>query len=368
VRLAVSRATRTQLALLAVPVVAIAQSTPDSSRVRVGGFVDAYFAYDFSRPPTTDRSYTTQAARHSEANVNLAFIDATLTGARVRGRLAIQYGTSVQANYAGEPARGAISGPAVSRFLQEAFAGVHATRTLWIDGGIMLAPFGAESWISRDNWTYTRSLIADNSPYYEAGVRATWQAAAKVEAQLHVLNGWQNISETNEDKALAIRLQWTPAPRLVFAYDNFVGNEMPDSLTSRLRVFQEIIARADLNDRTSAAIAFDWGSQRRTTTGSDRWHGFAALARYRLHPDISLGARVEGYSDAQQVIVKTGRPPGMRATGASINVDAQLDPRLVWRTELRLLRDRNRIFPSRTEPSGVTNATALAVVSIALTL
>jgi hypothetical protein len=365
-RLALSRAGR-QLALLAFPLVAFAQSTPDSSRVRVGGFVDAYFAYDFSRPPATDRSYTTQAARHSEANVNLAFIDATLTGTRVRGRLAIQYGTSVQANYASEPAHGAISGPAVSRFLQEAFAGYRATRTLWIDGGIMLAPFGAESWISRDNWTYTRSLIADNSPYYEAGVRATWQATSNVEAQLHVLNGWQNISETNEDKALAVRLQWTPAPRLVLAYDNFLGNEIPDSLPSRLRVFHELVARADLNAGLSAAIALDWGSQRRITTGSDTWRGFAALARYRLRRDVSLGARVEGYSDAQQVIVKTGRPTGLKTSGASLNVDAQLDPRLVWRTELRFLTDRNRIFPSRIEPSGFSTAAVAAVVSIALT-
>jgi hypothetical protein len=271
-------------------------------------------------------------------------------------------------NYAGEPARGSISGPSVSRFIQEAFAGYRATSRFWIDAGVMLAPFGAENWISRDNWTYTRSLIADNSPYYEAGVRATWQASSKVEGQLHLINGWQNISETNEDKALALRLQWTPAPRIVLVYDNFVGNEMPDSLPSRLRVFQELVARADLSDRASAAIAFDWGSQRRATTGSDTWHGFAALARYRLRPDVSLGARLEGYKDAQQVIVKTGTLTGLHARGASLNMDAQLDPRLVWRAELRLLRDENPVFPSRSKPSGLSKKNLAAVVSIALTL
>jgi hypothetical protein len=348
--------------------VALAQTRSDSSRVRFSGFVDAYFAYDFSRPPSTDRAFTTQAARHSEANVNLAYLDATLASDRVRGRLAIQYGTSVQVNYAGEPTRGSVSGPAVSRFLQEAFAGYRATRTLWIDGGIMLAPFGAESWISRDNWTYMRSLIADNSPYYEAGVRATWQAASNVEAQLHVINGWQNISETNEDKAVAMRLQWTPTPRVVLAYDNFFGNETPDSLPSRLRVFQELTMRADLSDRVSAALALDWGSQRRETSGSDTWSGFAALARYRLRRDLSVGARVEAYSDAQQVIVKTARPTGMRTAGASLNLDAQLDPRLMWRTEIRLLRDKEPIFPSRAESSGFSRDNLVAVVSIALTL
>ncbi|MEI4896533.1 outer membrane beta-barrel protein, partial [Klebsiella pneumoniae] len=81
---------------------------------------------------------------------------------------------------------------------------------LWIDGGVFFAPFGAENWISRDNWTYTRSLIADNSPYYEAGAKITWQATPTLGLQLHLINGWQNISETNSDKAIGARIDWSP--------------------------------------------------------------------------------------------------------------------------------------------------------------
>ena len=33
----------------------------------------------------------------------------------------------------------------------------------------MLSPLGGESWISRDNWNYTRSLIAEESPYMKLG-------------------------------------------------------------------------------------------------------------------------------------------------------------------------------------------------------
>src|SRR5512146_1349875 len=78
-----------------------AAASPDTSvSVAVSGFVDGYYAYDFNHPRTLDRPYTTQAARHDEFNINLAFVAATLDGPRLRGRFAAQFGTSVQANYA----------------------------------------------------------------------------------------------------------------------------------------------------------------------------------------------------------------------------------------------------------------------------
>ena len=68
--------------------------------VRVAAFVDVYGAWDFSRPPSIDRAYTTQPARHAELNVNLAHVELRLDREAVRGRLALQAGTSVQSNYA----------------------------------------------------------------------------------------------------------------------------------------------------------------------------------------------------------------------------------------------------------------------------
>ena len=123
------------LALLASPAAALAQGAPPdtSFRVTFGGFVDTYYAYDFGTPPTLDRSFsggatfTTQPARHNEFNVNLAYVEALVSAHRIRGRLALQAGTSVQSNYGAEPTVGVISGPSLSRLLQEAYAGYQVT-------------------------------------------------------------------------------------------------------------------------------------------------------------------------------------------------------------------------------------------------
>jgi hypothetical protein len=55
-------------------ILALLVQTP-APAMHVGGFVDAYIAWDFTRPRSLDRFYTTQPARHSEFNVNLAFLE-----------------------------------------------------------------------------------------------------------------------------------------------------------------------------------------------------------------------------------------------------------------------------------------------------
>ena len=112
--------------LLLIPAALCAQapvSADSGPRVSLGAYLDTYYAWDVGRPSNFDRAYTTQPARHAEFNINLAFVEASLAGPRYRARLALQWGTSVQANYAGEPRIGGISGPSVSQFLQEATVG-----------------------------------------------------------------------------------------------------------------------------------------------------------------------------------------------------------------------------------------------------
>ena len=341
-----------------------AQGVPDSgTTVKVGGFVDGYYAWDFARPRSLDRAYSTQPARHNEFNVNLAYVEAVLSGARVRGRLALQYGTSVQANYAGEPRVGSTSGGTLSRHLQEAVVGVKLTPTLWLDGGIYLSHIGSESWISRDNLTYTRSLTADYSPYYQSGIKLTWQATPRLAAQLNVVNGWQVISESNEDKSVGMRLDFNATPRLTLSTYNLVGNEAPDSLPRQLRLFQGFSARWVTGEHLTFVGNVDLGQQDVGDVRA-RWYGYALIGQLRVAPAVALVARVERYSDPHQVIIVTGSPSPFRANGGSIGVDVAPAPRALWRTELRALSGRDAVFPGRDRP---TTSNAVLVSSLALT-
>lgn len=347
-----------------------AASRDTAVKVSFGGFVDGYYAYDFNRPPSIDRSYTTQPARHNEFNINLAHVEAKVDGARVHGRLALQAGTSVQSNYAGEPTIGAVSGSSLSRHIQEAYAGYRVADKLWIDGGIFFSHIGNETWISRDNWTYSRSFVADFTPYYETGVRATWQATPALTVTGVVVNGWQNISETNSDKAVGVRLDYALSPSVTVSYDDFLGNEQPDSVRSRLRIFNEALLKAQVTSAFGLELTADYGVQRRASgDGNDAFYIGAVVARCALNPKVALNGRVEYFSDRNGILTSVpAGADGFRSGGASIGVDVVPQSRLLWRTELRGFTARDHVFPNRSASNPFSKNDGFAATSLALTI
>ncbi|HEY4217225.1 MAG TPA: outer membrane beta-barrel protein [Gemmatimonadaceae bacterium] len=336
------------LAANAAPMSRAQAQTSDTATTRTfGGFVDTYYAWDTDRPRNFDRSYTTQPARYAEANINLAFIEAKVAGPRYRGRLALQWGTSVQSNYAAEPRNGVVSGPSVSQYIQEATAGYQVAPSLWLDGGIFLSHVGYEGWISRDNVSYTRSLVADFSPYYESGAKLTWTTSPKLTTTVVLINGWQNISAENSTPATGVRLDYTPVPALTVTYDDFIGDVAPDSEPTRLRIYHDVLAQYTGSARWLFAAMYSLGTQGNTTPagGIASWWGMTTFAKYHATPTVALVARVERYSDPSQVIVATGTPSSFQTNAASLGVDVALRAPLLWRTEVRAFRSNNRIWP-----------------------
>ena len=358
--------------LFLFPYVVGAQDAARDTTIKLsfGGFADGYYAWDFGRPPTFDRSFaggapfTTQPARHNEFNINLAFIEAKLDGPAVRGRLALQAGTSVQSNYSAEPSVGQVSGPSLARHLQEAFAGVKLGEHVWVDGGIFYSHMGMEGWVSRDNPTYSRSLVADYSPYYQSGVKLTWAVSSRLTAQVDVVNGWQNISENNSGKGAGVRLDFTPSSSSTLSYYNFFSDEAGN----RLRTFNGIGAKVT-SGRATLLGQFDLGTQAESTADGETasWFGLTAIGRLQVTPNVGVSARVERFDDEDQVIIATGIADDgasngpFRANGGSVGLDVAPQAQLVWRTELRGFGNKTAIYPDG--DTGSPKKTSMFVVS-----
>jgi hypothetical protein len=348
------------LAPSSLPAQAADASAP---RLTFGAFVDAYYAYDAGRPLNFDRAFTTQAARANEFNVNLAHVEMLISASRVRGRLALQAGTSVQANYGAEAANGAVSGPLLARHLQEAYAGYQLNDALWVDAGIFFSNMGAESWISSDNLTYTRSVVAEYSPYYSTGVRAVWQASPRLVARLDVINGWQNISETNTDKAVGTRLDFTVKEGTTVSHYLYAGTETD----GRQRNFTGITATSAVTPRLKLLFQVDVGQQGRGGGGgTDRWNGGVLVARWAATEAVGLVARGEWYRDPAQVIIVTGVGAPFRATGGSVGLDVSRAGGFTWRTEVKALGADAEIFPDRAAAGGTSRTNLLLVSAFTL--
>ncbi len=257
----------------------------------------------------------------------------TVERQKVRARLAVQAGTSVQSNYAGEPRNGATSGPDLARLIQEAVVGVRLGERVWVDGGIYYSYIGLEGWSSSDNLTYTRSLVADFTPYYLSGVKLTWAVTPKLTAQIHGMNGWQNISENNRSKAIGSRFDYAVTPAITLSYANFFGNERPTGDRNVLRVFNQAMVKGALSGGLQWQGQVDVGRQ----DGSE-WYGLVAAARQPITARVALTGRVERYSDPDQVILGTGTSDGFVGNGASAGLDVTIDSGVRWRSEVRGVR------------------------------
>lgn len=315
--------------------------------VKLGAFIDTYYAYDFEHPPGSKRAYATQPLRHDQPDLNLSHIEAVLETRRVRGRLALQAGDSVDRNYnvAGE-----------RKLFQEAYLGYLVGEKTWIDAGIYFGHIGSENWISKDNWTYSRSLLSEFTPYYSTGVRISHQLSDRETLQLQVINGWQNMSENNSAKAIGFQYKTLLTDDLTFTYNTFFGDEEVVSSRPRFRVYHNAFIQWMLSSEWSLLYTLDLSHQaQQQKSGSDFLLASAFTARYGFSQRRSIAARIEYYDDPHQMNVVTKTPHGFEVIGASVNYDQKLRNNLLWRTELRTLNSKDAVFPTASDRFLVTS-------------
>ncbi|GAB3712732.1 porin [Spirosoma flavus] len=323
-----------------------------TSGLAISGYIEAYYVHDFTAPKTAQErpGFVYNHKRNREVNVNLAFIKAAYSSERVRANLAIQAGTYAQYNYAAEQE--------LLRHVYEANAGVKLSknRDLWFDAGIFTSHIGFESAISKDCWTLTRSLLAENSPYYLAGAKLTYNTPnGKWTLLGSVLNGWQRIKKLDgySGPAISTQIQYKPSDKLILNWSTFIGSDRPDSLKQG-RFFNNFYAIINPNGKLAVTFGFDIGSDRkpiadprtgqRVGNGSYVWYSPVVIARLRTSERSNLAGRIEYYDDKNGVIISTGTLNGFQTWGYSLNYDYAILPNALFRIEGKLYSSKDAIF------------------------
>jgi hypothetical protein len=314
------------------------------------GFLDTYYAYDFNTPSKGQRVYTTQPARHNQPNINLIHGGITLKKNRFRGRVAIQAGDSVKNNTVYEANQDL-------GHIQESYLGYQLDEKTWIDAGIYLGNIGMESWISKNNFTYSRSLLLDYVPYYSTGIRLSHDTEKKNHFEFHLMQGWQIISETNSAKSVGI--QWRQGK---FTYNNFLGDEkvLPDQ-ASRFRTYHNFIYQDKFNDTYEYQTSVDFGTQsQQKAHGVDAWFAAAFTIRKRLNAKQFVALRLEHYDDPHETNIRTQDQSGFVVESTSFNFDHHFSEKLLWRSEARGYLSKDKIYPHHLDTNFFI-ATSLAI-------
>ncbi len=316
-------------------------------QVQLSGYMEFYAAYDDDDNNKHQRpGFLYHNTRTGELALNIGFLKASWDNGSLRGNMALMTGTYAERNLATESE--------MFQHVYEANIGIKISKkkNWWLDIGILNSHIGLETAIGKDNPTLTRSLIAENSPYYETGARASYTSTdKKFYFAVLVLNGWQRIYKLDGDylPALGIQVTWKPSDKLTLNYSNYLGDESNEEDFGP-RFFNDFYFIYSPSKKFSLQGAFDFGMQ---PDFNDEdwpiryWNGWFAIAKFSFNKKLSIAARAEYYGDPDEVIVVNVHDEGFVSWGYSLNLDYQFHPHALFRLEGRSFDAEHNTFENR---------------------
>lgn len=320
-----------------------AQNQQAISRWRLEGYLETYFAHDVPAGPQRRPAFYSSYTDLDRPVVNLL----CWKGAYERKRWAI-HGAVMQGSYCRE---NLASEPAPLRHLNEAFVQWRSDKegTLRVQAGVFPSHIGAETARGLDGYTLTRSLQADNSPYYESGLRVDYRPQGKHWAlALLVLNGWQRIRVSASFRA--------PAAGHSFQYErgrwrvqsnSFAGPADP-AQPQVWRLFHNLIVEWQAHSLWKFLLVADGG----LSTGPNRawWISPALMARSQVTENLHCALRAELFMDPLGAMLRTPSELPCNVKGLSLNADWQVRPHILLRAEGRWLHSVRPVFGPQENP------------------
>jgi hypothetical protein len=317
--------------------------------ITFNAYVDVYWA--------TDNDFTTGAdtARRArfrqigfvdiareEFQINTAQITANLNMTNVRGKITLHYGTlpfTSQTLFSAGFDVGVI---------QEANIGVQALDGLWIDGGFFLTHIGNEALMPKDNLLSSHAIVTTFEPFYQAGFKVGYTFSDKLEAQLHLLNGYGIINDNNDDKSVGLYVVYKPADVLSLSYAGVYGNERNRGTPAALRLFHNINAIAQAGNLTVKGQVDIASEERLRNNGRDAGSYIAGqvTAKYMIGK-FGVSVRGEYFNDADNMLASSPLAAGLMGGGATVGIEFKPMDNAYIRAESRYLsfdRNKNRIF------------------------
>lgn len=322
------------------------------------GYGEFYYSYDFAEPSNHEKgNFIFNHKRHNEISTNLIIVKAQYRDEKVRSNLALMTGNYAQYNLSKEPVW--------AQFVHEANFGFRLSKNnrLWLDAGILPSHIGFESTVSADCWTVTRSILAENSPYYESGLRLSYlNKRENLSLGFLVLNGWQKIQKPNsiQTPSMGMQFNFKASKMLTLNYSNFLGTDKPDSLNA-WRTYHNFYVQYDGRKKLGLIAGFDIGTDKYDFRNYGFWFSPVLILRYSLSKKSALAARGEYYQDKHQIIIPTNTANGFQVSGVSVNYDFRLNRNIQWRVEGKRYYSKDKIFSAQSEHKNYSLTTNLTI-------
>ncbi|HRG59719.1 MAG TPA: outer membrane beta-barrel protein [Bacteroidia bacterium] len=327
-------------------------------RYSSSGYFECYYLLDFGQPENNFRPPFYY--NHNNSNIpsiNIGMINTTVQKGKIKAAAGLMMGSYVSSNLANE----------LNFFknIYEANATIllNDKKNIGLQAGIINSHLGFESVIGADCFTLTRSIAAENSPYYETAIKFFGKSQNKhYEFNLLLLNGWQKMPRFKSTFTPAIGAQVIYSNnKVIINNSNYFGNE--GTINAPIwRYFHNFYIIANLNKKGKLIVGIDLGFQQVSKNIKPFfWYTSQAVYKHQLTKKFDLAYRIENYKDKNEVITAVPAESYVDAWAQSLNFDFKLNSNVLIRVEYKALYNVDSIFMRKKLPSRYNNSITSAI-------
>jgi len=247
----------------------------------------------------------------NEPALNLGMVEFFADKNRWLFRSGIMLGTYAQKNLADEP-------PFWKQIYQlNIQVQIDSSNQLML--GIFPSHIGLESAKNMENDCFSRSYLAENSPYYESGLALNYIPMPNLLLRVLILTGWQHIAKFNPAVGMQLSISGKSGWRVNSS--QFLGNEGRGT-----RVFLNNYAQLPISKKLLWTLGMDVGVE-----SNKLWFGSLVFLTWKPNAKFRISGRTEFYSDPNAVIM----PNAFTDTANSLSMDYKLNKNFMLRSELK---------------------------------
>lgn len=307
---------------------------------KISGYADTYYAYDNDKNGMSLRQFSAIAPVRDQFRINLAQITGRYSAEKIRGVVTLQFGDIPKYNWPQAPNE-------YLQYIQEANAGFKPAKNLWIDFGYFLTHIGAEGIIPKNNYLSSMALATYFEPFFQSGMRVSYDFSDKVYGSLYLLNGYNVFADNNKNKSGGLQLGIKPAANLEFIYNNIFGNEQPTGTQGKTRIYNNLVIKWAALKKLDVLVGADFAIQEKSklsdsTASANMFAGLLAL-KYKITPKLFAMLRGETYLDDDGILSgvylnSNGDFSGLKANAVTIGVEHRPFDNAYIRIETRYMK------------------------------
>lgn len=278
-------------------------SSTSSSEWHYGAYLDLSYIQNFNEPENHLWRSRSTASRHNELAPNMALVyvrKEAIEASRWGMEFGLQGGYDSK-DFAFLQGEKKVDGADTLRHLHRANASYLAPvgHGLMVTAGLFNSLIGYESLYAKDNLNYTRSWIADNTPYMMFGVNAKYPVNEQLTVAAFIINGYSHLSRPNDQPSYGAQWTYKATPRLTATQTIYWGPDQTKTSLEFWRLYGNHIVEWKGDDVTIAG-SYDIGTESiANQPGSPRTFamGGNVVAKWHVAGPWSVAVRPEFYWD-----------------------------------------------------------------------